>query len=41
MSREGDRRRAHIVTVGAGQNMRSVVMAKSTVGDSSFSDFHI
>lgn len=30
MSREGDRRRSHIVAVGAGQDMRCVLMAEST-----------
>lgn len=31
MSREGDRRRAHVVAVGAGQDMRCALMVESTL----------
>ena len=40
MSREGDRRRAHIVAAGTGQDMRCVVMAESALCNSSFGDFN-
>ena len=40
MSREGDPRRAHIVAVGAGQDMRCVAVAESTLCNSGFGDFY-